>query len=311
MAEFFYWRYLLRLAGAGGLNAQTPDGEIEGVLLRDQAGGHACLQPWPSLGQGSLEQNLALLRDGGDSGLLAAAKRCLAMDGEARAAGIALFDGKSVPPSHLSVPPWADISWLDENFSSGFTLFKLKCGRDLLAEGSRIEQLCRHFGDSLRLRLDFNGCLEPEGLRQFVGLLGHRLAQVDFIEDPLPYEERVWGELSDALSVDLAVDQAGASAQGGFKFRVFKPAWEPAPDSSACVVTTSAMDHPLGQLFAAHEAAVSKGKSGAAGLLTHWLFEPNSFSECLGVDGLGRLEPPGGLGLGFDGLLDALPWRSL
>ena len=49
MREFFYWRYRLKLAGAGDLNAVTAGGEVEGALLRHRDGGHACLQPWPTL----------------------------------------------------------------------------------------------------------------------------------------------------------------------------------------------------------------------------------------------------------------------
>ncbi len=242
MAEFFYWRYRLRLAGAGSLNAATPGAEIEGALLRDRKGGHACLQPWPSLGQGSLDHALEQLRQGAGSTLLAAAQRCMALDGAARAAGIELFDGKSIPRSHLSVPDWAGIPWLEEKFSEGFRIFKLKCGRDLPAEAARIDQLCRHFGEPLQLRLDFNECLDPAGVRELVDWLGTRLSQVEFIEDPMPFDERRWAELSAELPVDLAVDRAGSEARGGFQVKVIKPAWESVQDCPTRAVFTSAMD---------------------------------------------------------------------
>ena len=73
---------------------------------------------------------------------------------------------------------------------------------------------------------------------------------------------------------------------------------------------TSAMDHPLGQLFAAYEASVFPGDVDDCGLLTHWLFEPDPFSELLGVTDR-RLVAPGGVGLGFGELLEALPWKAL
>lgn len=311
MAEYFYWHYRLRLAGPGKLNARTPTSEIEGALLRHRDGGHACLQPWPTLGQGDLQASLRLLRDGGDSDLLARCRHCIALDGAARAAGKCLFAGKSVPPSHLTVPDWAGFAFLEEKVAAGFRLFKLKCGPDIEREAGRIHALLRHFGGAIRLRLDFNECLDPGTLRGFVEMLGNARRRIDFIEDPLRYEASVWRDLSAEIPIDLAVDRAAARAVDGFAVRVVKPAWEAVPvGGSERLVITSAMDHPLGQLFAASVAADLGGVVDECGLLTHWLFEPDAFSEALAVDGR-RLVPPGGSGLGFDGLLNRLAWRAL
>ena len=123
MSEYFYWRYRLRLAGAGGLNARTPVGEIEGALLRHRDGGHACLQPWPTLGQGDLDASLALLCDGGDSPLLSAARRCIGADGAARRDGTSLFAGKIIPKSHLTVPRLGGLQLAREKKSGGVRTF--------------------------------------------------------------------------------------------------------------------------------------------------------------------------------------------
>ncbi|MFT4547730.1 MAG: O-succinylbenzoate synthase [Verrucomicrobiales bacterium] len=310
MSEYFYWRYRLKLAGGGKLNAQTPAGEIEGALLRDRLGGHACLQPWEGLGQGDLDASLAVLKAGGESGLLASCRRCMALDGTARAAGIDLFVDKMIPRSHLTVPNWADFAWLEEKKSAGFNLFKLKCGVDLKAEARRITGLLDRFEPPLKLRLDFNECLDLAGLFTFVSLLGKNAERLDFVEDPVPYDPEVWQQLTRQLPFDLAVDQAGSRASDGFAVRVVKPAWEEIPTRPGRIVFTSAMDHPIGQLFAAHEAAIFEGEVEDCGLLTHWLFEADEFSEALGV-GDRRLLPPGGVGLGFDDLLESLPWRAL
>ena len=82
------------------------------------------------------------------------------------------------------------------------------------------------------------------------------------------------------------------------------------PKPQETVLFTSAMDHPLGQLYAAYEASQFGGVQEDAGLLTHWIFEPNEFSEAFEVSDR-RLIPPKGDGLGFGELLDALPWREL
>ena len=97
----------------------------------------------------------------------------------------------------------------------------------------------------------------------------------------------------------------------GYSVKVVKPAWEPRIGrQNSPVVYTSAMDHPIGQLFAAAKAADYPGEVRDCGLLTHWLFEPTEFSEALQVEDR-RLVPPGGTGLGFNELLDGLPWKSL
>ena len=80
------------------------------------------------------------------------------------------------------------------------------------------------------------------------------------------------------------------------------------------VVLTSYMDHPVGQAFAAWEAARLElqfpGLVGMCGLQTHHLFEPNEFTEALGPWSP-EFKPPEGLGLGFDDLLAAQPWTRL
>jgi len=72
---------------------------------------------------------------------------------------------------------------------------------------------------------------------------------------------------------------------------------------------TSYMDHPVGQLFAAYVAA-KHATSSRCGLVTHVLYEKNAFIEQLGIDGM-RLVPPAGRGIGFDDLLERLPWKKL
>lgn len=69
------------------------------------------------------------------------------------------------------------------------------------------------------------------------------------------------------------------------------------------------MDHPIGQLHAARVAA-RLATNPRCGLVTHVLFEPNAFSERLALDGA-RLVPPGGIGIGFEDLLENLDWTRL
>ena len=95
---------------------------------------------------------------------------------------------------------------------------------------------------------------------------------------------------------------------------VCKPAWQD-PDALRKrwphhgMVVTSAMDHPLGQAYAAWVAMKLPG-AHVDGVQTHHLFEPDAFSERLGP-WAPRFYPPGGTGLGFDDLLSGLEWRKL
>jgi O-succinylbenzoate synthase len=71
------------------------------------------------------------------------------------------------------------------------------------------------------------------------------------------------------------------------------------------------MDHPIGQFGAAYVAALNKDKlSARCGLFTHVLYEKNEFIERIRSDGA-RLLPPEGTGIGFDDLLERLPWKKL
>ena len=119
----------------------------------------------------------------------------------------------------------------------------------------------------------------------------------------------------------MAVDREVEDACGGYGVAVIKPAvnelepiLERASDEGKRVVITSYMDHPVGQSFAACEAAKAyrsfPNVVDTCGLITHGLFEPDEFSAALGEPGP-DFNPPCGTGLGFDELLKALPWKHL
>jgi O-succinylbenzoate synthase len=69
------------------------------------------------------------------------------------------------------------------------------------------------------------------------------------------------------------------------------------------------MDHPVGQFGAAYVAA-SHESAARCGLMTHVLYEPDAFIDRIERDGA-RLLPPRGTGIGFDDLLEGLPWKTL
>jgi o-succinylbenzoate synthase len=107
------------------------------------------------------------------------------------------------------------------------------------------------------------------------------------------------------LAADRVVPQGNA-----YDVLVHKPAlhaeW---PQVDREIVVTSYMDHPVGQFGAAYVAATHK-TSARCGLMTHVLYEPDVFIERIECDGA-RLLPPRGIGIGFDDLLENLPWKML
>jgi o-succinylbenzoate synthase len=222
-----------------------------------------------------------------------------------------------VPRSHATLAT-ADLATVAEAVAAGFEIVKLKCGRDLAGEAKLLETLAAEF-PALRWLLDFNEAMAAAAVTAVLtGLTEATRRAVDFVEDPCPYAEATWTELHRRTGLRLAVDLEAAPPTVAAQVMVIKPAIdepfllaEAALRNRQQVVLTSYMDHPLGQAFAAWEAArldlQFPGLPGVCGLQTHHLFEPSEFSEALGPWSP-VFQPPAGTGLGFDDFLEALPW---
>jgi len=196
------------------------------------------------------------------------------VDGEARARGLSFFEGSATPESH----------WPGDDPPEGFDTVKLK---GIASIPPRV-----------RLRIDFNATLTPEEFVRIAETLPEE--RVDFIEDPCP----------DLSNLRTGLRIARDRAHGAADVLIHKPALSamfPAFDGE--VVVTSYMDHPVGQFHAAYVAATNR-VSPRCGLFTHVLFENNEFIEAIRADGA-RLLPPEGTGIGFDDLLERLPWQRL
>jgi o-succinylbenzoate synthase len=268
--SLFVHRYSLRPRSGGAPR--------QGALIRVDRG-VGDVHPWPELGDAPLDEQLALLARGETTTLTRASLHWARVDGEARERGVSLFAGLTVPLSH----------WPGNEPPPAFDTIKIK----------GVVPVPPH----VRVRIDFNARLSPaEFLRVADGLPKE---QIDFIEDPCPYDPGVWRELRQRTGLRLALDRF----EGVADVLVHKPALHatfPAFDGE--VVVTSYMDHPVGQCFAAYVAA-SNPVSARCGLFTHVLYEPDPFIERLGADGA-RLLPPEGTGIGFDDLLENLAWTK-
>lgn len=277
------WRYSLKPRRA--LSPIAGARPRQGALLRD-GHGFADIHPWPELGDAPLDRQLQMLARGETTPLTRRSLEMARLDGAARASGVSLFDGRAIPASH----------WPGADPPPEFDTVKLK----------GIETI----PPRVRLRIDFNRSLTPEAFLMIAeGLPAER---VDFIEDPCEYDASVWAALRQQTGMRLALDRpsehGGSMPSSSVDVLVVKPAVEDVPQDEREIVITSNMDHPVGQFGAAYFAA----KFGArrCGLFTHVLFEPDEFIERIRADGA-RLLAPEGTGIGFDDLLERLPWKKL
>jgi O-succinylbenzoate synthase len=308
-----------RLKARGFLNSISNRRDFEGALIQID-GGYGCIHPWPELGDPTLEKCLADLAGARRWPIVRRAIRCAEYDREARAFENSLFEEMEVPASHATLAK-ADAAEIALAVEAGFTTVKLKAGRNLFAESKFLEAMTLEF-PALQWRLDFNESLNSEQAAEFLLALSEKArAAIDFVEDPCPFSETSWTELRRKTRVKLAVDLEATPQSAAAQVMVIKPAidepfllGEAAIAHNQRVVMTSYMDHPVGQVFAAWEAARLElqfpGLVGMCGLQTHHLFETHEFSEVLGPWSP-EFKVPDGRGLGFDDLLASQPWTRL
>ena len=308
-----------RLRARGFMNAISNRRDFEGALIQID-GGYGCIHPWPELGDPTLEKCLADLAGPRRWPIVRRAIRCAEYDLAARNYDGSLFEEMEVPASHATLAK-GDAADVAAAVEAGFTKVKLKAGRDPVAEGKFLEAMAAEY-PTLTWRLDFNESLTQEKVTEFLlALTDKTRAAIDFVEDPCPFSESGWAELHRKTRLKLAVDREATPMSAAAQVMVIKPAvdepfllGEAAISHNQRVVLTSYMDHPVGQAFAAWEAARLEvqfpGLVGMCGLQTHHLFESNEFTEALGPWSP-EFKVPDGLGLGFDDLLAAQPWTRL
>jgi len=300
------WMARYELQAAGALNARTGRSIYEGVLVRSGAG-FGCLHTWPELGDPTLEECLGDLAGERKLALVRRTMACVEADGAAREAGRSLFEGLEVPRSHATLPV-LNAAVLGEAVTRGFAQVKVKAGRVVGKELSEIRRMMKVF-PGLGWRIDFNEkAAAAELLGEFKNWSQEEMAGIDFLEDPVSYVGRDWAKLGRETGMALANDRHVEEDRGDSEVLIVKPAVNEMVQGER-VVVTSYMDHPLGQVFAAWEAARA-GVTEVCGLQTHGLFTANGFTEALG-----QVRPefgvPEGAGLGFGDLLEELPWMRL
>lgn len=314
------WEY--RLVSHAYLNTKTTRRVHRGALLRI-GGGYGCVHPWPEFGDAPLEQLLERAKEGSYPELVKAALSCAHVDAEARARGVSIFEGLTIPRSHYS---WDNGREMHEQvelvLNEGWPAIKMKGDTDPLEAARKLNavgKLTKTAGTLLRM--DFNGCLSVGDFLTFWAAVDLDVrSRVDFIEDPVPYEAQTWDRLGRQCQVSFALDKGWQDGTGGFEVVIVKPSrrdWRRVVEKfpGVKVVMTSAMDHAIGQVWAAYQAAMASGAIGdqisLCGLCTQHLFEPDEFFPLLKSCG-GRLvvDRQGG-GMGFGQILERLDWIPL
>jgi len=313
-------QYVMR--SRGSLNAKSVRCVHRGALVRvdhEEGVGYGCIHPWPELGDEDLDQILTMLAVGEHTALSTRALQCAQADAAARRRGVSLFDGLTVPRSHATL--MMDEAGFQAAVEAGFTAVKVKVGRNPALEAEFIRGQARRFPE-LMWRLDFNGVLDAVAVESLLADLGEQVRdKIDFLEDAFLPNITPWINALGPYDIPMAVDREVEDACGGYGVAVIKPAvnelepiLERASDEGKRVVITSYMDHPVGQSFAAWEAAKAYQSFpdvvDTCGLITHGLFEPDEFTVALGEPGP-DFNPSCGTGLGFDELLESLPWKPL
>jgi len=302
----YYWRYTLKSRTA--LNAVSGRTEHEGALIKIGEG-HGCIHPWPELGDEPLEKQLKILSEGGETLLLRGTKQCVETDESFRMGGVHIFK-RPFPKSHWLVRGGDDPGFAA---SEGFGIAKIKGTRDFESVRKLITQWS---GEGMKIRLDFNEVLEPGQFLDFWNSLSGELKDtICAVEDPEAWTDEGWMKLR-VERVPITLDREASKRLQARDTVVVKPA---KPDyllnHDTRFFVTSYMDHAIGQMWAAavaagfHEAH-GRGRFLTCGLLTHRCFEDDEFFERIRCDGP-HLLPVEGTGLGFDDLLEKLPWKRL
>lgn len=309
----------------GSNPARAARGPRHGALIKvefaDGASGYADLHPWTEFGHAPLDEHLASLNTDRPTQLASVALRHARTDAAARRAGMSLFDGLPKVCSHALFTDWtsAPRSMFEQCVAQGYTAAKLKVGHHPAREAASLNELANL---PLCWRLDANTASVTDTL--LTNLTRAARANIEFLEDPCPYDPEKWPALAEREKLTLALDwelPTSPPPWPGAQIVVIKPASQDAfPLALAAahagmeIVVTHSMDHPLGQAVALWTAMRLRQRHGEivrdGGLQAAGLYEPDDFTAQIEIDGP-RVVPPPGTGFGFDALLEHLDWQPL
>ncbi len=287
-------------------------GALLKVIDADGCIGFSDIHPWPERGDLPLFQQIALLKEGRWTSLTRQSVVAAQRDAIARKQGVSLFVQKHIDNHYTIVETHERLSsTIEWALSYGFRVAKLKITPLSLPSLFVLKDDLLLFD---RLRFDGNGTLSLENLYDLADVFGEK---IEFVEDPFPFDKKVWEEGVRSLPFVFAADCHVVDAIGyseAARYLIIKPAVDDLSlmdriPFEQTVIFTSYLDHPVGQLHAA-ATAVEKGCSFPCGLATHLAYDATEWSRALRMDG-SLLLLPQGKGIGFDNLFNELEWIDL
>lgn len=314
-----------RLQPRSALNSKTDAKSREGALLKVESSagtGYADLFPWPELGDEPLAVHLESMTGFRPTRLVERSLALAEKDAKARSQKIRLGSSDWLKNNALVT----DVSRVSKEDlkawdARGFSTIKVKCGTDVAAEVSFLENVASSF--RFRLRLDFNSG-SSDFLEKFLKVFPESLDErIEYAEDPCPYEARRWNDLRRRwpVALDHELSKVNRGEEIAADVLILKPARQNAEEladwarqKGMAVALTSSMDHPVGVAHAVATAFELQKQSMAkileSGFLTLDCYDENAFAARFPVDGP-WMAMPEGTGIGFDDLFEEAPWSVL
>jgi O-succinylbenzoate synthase len=330
LISFSYFPY--SLTPLGSLNANSKGEGNSGALFKiswNSEGanltGYGDFHSWAQLGDASMKDQLKNIELGIKNPHFEQTIWLAHRDALARSQKRSLFQHPVQIQSNYLVSD-ADnfeLAALGELKQAGFKTLKLKVGRNLKSEIALMNEAA---SVGLRLRLDFNASATLPLFLNYLNQLEPRiLDQIEYIEDPFPFDLKDWQEARKfaKIALDNEYDKVPWAdlTKAPCDVLILKPAKlnvqntiEIASRWNLKVAVTNYMDHPVGTVHALSVAMDLKKQYGDmildGGFLTQHLYKADLFSEQLTVRN-SELIPAAGLGIGFDQLLETLPWLQI
>ncbi len=297
----------------------------EGALLKwefaDGLIGHADLHPWPEKGEYPLKTHLEKLKKQEWTALTLRAREIARGEALARSKERSLLSDLKISKSHYLIYNLDLITpqTIEQLINQEFNTFKVKLNKPLTQQSKKWIKLVNIFKSKIKWRVDFQNNMTihqwNEWKKEF--LPSTILQQVDFIEAPFNYNERIWAQNK---KMPLALDVWNKNKQN---LPVKALVWKPARKShkqlckkwnlGLCkrVIFTHSLAHPVDQLataFYAGQFYKTHPKASETCALTQiGVYKKHDFS----LDNKGpSLIYPQGSGYGFDELFNKLPWKK-
>lgn len=292
------------------------------ILFKDHGFGYADCHPLEEFGDLSVQSQLDFLRVKKFSELTQRSSYFALLDAKYRNQKVSAFnlDLKSkITKNHFTAPAFLKKEDVLSKKNEGFEKFKFKFGRHITNEINYLNDNFKFFLDNqIKIRLDYNGAIRKKNV---LDDLKNYKEIIDFIEDPfdsvtgenLSFLQQHISDLTFAIDFIKPEEVSKTDISRVFPYRVLKPARDNYLKQESGlkqkIIFTTSMDHPLGQICALYESCLYPTHEHS-GLITHHLFESNSYSEQLVVNDA-KLLPIEGVGFGFEHLLKKEKWKNV